>query len=241
MAARGAYEQLRQAIYSGRLGAGERIVERDLARRFRISRIPLRESLVRLQAEGLVRSVPFSSTFVEDFEPKDILEIYSLRLLFEPLAARLVANRPANAVIDRLRILCERMTQASLRANLTTLDRLDYEFHRMIVEASGHRRLLRAYDGAHIRIVSLRTGYALIKAQPPEATAKQHLKIVAKIVAQDPDGAEAVAWAHVESSIRELEKALGTTLEEISIEHPAAAPARGRVNQAIRPRRRQMD
>src|SRR4051812_39347141 len=115
MAARGAYEQLRQAIYSGQLGAGERIVERDLAERFRISRIPLRESLVRLQAEGLVRSVPYSSTFVENFEPKDILEIYSLRLLFEPLAARLVAGRPTSAVIDRLQMLCERMTHASTR------------------------------------------------------------------------------------------------------------------------------
>jgi DNA-binding GntR family transcriptional regulator len=241
MAARGAYEQLRQAIYSGRLGAGERIVERDLARRFRISRIPLRESLVRLQAEGLVRSVPYSSTFVENFEPKDILEIYSLRLLFEPLAARLVAKHPAGPVVDRLRTLCERMTQATLRANLTTLDRLDYEFHRVIVEASGHRRLLRAYDSAHIRIVSFRTGYALIKAQPPEATAKQHLKIVEKIVAQDPVGAEIVARAHVESSLRGLEQALDTTLEEISIEPPATAPARTRASKRVRPRRRQMD
>ena len=216
MSTSNAYEHLKRAIYSGRLGAGERIVERDLARRFKISRIPLRESLVRLKAEGLIRSIPYSSSFVEDFAPADVLEIYSLRLLFEPLATRLLAMHPSEAVLNKLRKLCDQMTRISGRADPIGLDRVDYDFHRTIVEASGHRRLLLAYESAHIRIVSPQTDYALLKEQPPERTAQDHLKIIDKIARQDPDGAERIAQEHVEHSLRALERTLGTTLEETS-------------------------
>jgi DNA-binding GntR family transcriptional regulator len=198
------------------LGAGQRIVERDLARRLKVSRIPLRESLVRLEAEGLIRRVPYSSTFVEDFEPADVLEIYSLRLLFEPFATRLLAQWPTDAILQRLEKCCERMTQASHRANVIALDRIDYEFHYTIVAACGHRRLRKAYENAHIRIVSSRTDYALLRSRPAELTAREHMQIVKKIRQRDPDGAERIARNHVKQSLRSLEAILRTRVKALS-------------------------
>ena len=215
MLAQQAYEKLRHAIYRGALMPGRRIVERDLARRFRISRIPLRESLARLQAEGLIRNIPYSSSYVEDLEPSDVLEIYSLRLLFEPLATRLAALRRPAALIRRLENYCERMKLSSRRVSPIELDRIDYAFHHAIVIACGHRRLVRGYEAAHIRVVSTRTDLAIPAAMAPDEAAEAHLGIVARIRAGDADGAEQIARRHVERSIRMLHKVLGATLEDI--------------------------
>src|ERR1044071_2934301 len=88
-----AYKRLKSMIYDGRLQPGQRLVERDLSRTLAVSRIPLREGLIRLESEGLVRSVPNSATYVEDFSVTDVLEMYSMRLVLEPLAARLATSR----------------------------------------------------------------------------------------------------------------------------------------------------
>ena len=64
--------QLKTMILSGELRSGERLVERELARRLKVSRIPLRESLIRLESEGLVRSVANTATYVEDFSLDDL-------------------------------------------------------------------------------------------------------------------------------------------------------------------------
>jgi DNA-binding GntR family transcriptional regulator len=216
MLARDAYERLKHAIYTGKLNPGGRIVERDLARRFRISRIPLRESLARLQAEGLIRSIPYSSSYVEDFEPVDILEIYSMRLIFEPLAARLAAARAGTRLIKRLEGYAVRMTRLAQRTSPLALDRTDYAFHHAIVEASGHRRLLRAYEGTHIRIVSLRPRDPSTVKPPPEQILREHTRIINCLRKHDAEGAELASRQHVARSLRMLESSLGATLDSIS-------------------------
>jgi DNA-binding GntR family transcriptional regulator len=209
------YHRLKESIYRGRLRPGHRIVERDLARRMGVSRIPLRESLVRLETEGLVRSVPYSATFVEDLSPVDVLEIYSMRLLLEPLATRLAAAKGEPALVEKLKRLCEQMTHDTTAANAARLDRTDYRFHHAIVAGSGHKRLIRAYDGAHIRIIGPRTNFADVLRQPPDSTAREHMKIVQYIERRDPDRAEKCAREAVQTGLRCVEQAIGMTLDQI--------------------------
>src|SRR6185503_5727763 len=139
------YAKLKNMIYCGRLRPGQRLLEVDLSQALSISRIPLRECLVRLESEGLVRRVPNSATFVEDFLPVDILEMYSMRLVLEPLAARLAASEVNPALVRRLYQLCDQMTQDTKAKNWAKLDRTDYQFHYTVVRASGHQRLIRGY------------------------------------------------------------------------------------------------
>jgi len=202
------YYWLKESIYRGRLRPGQRIVERDLARRMGVSRIPLRESLRRLESEGLVRSVPNTATFIEDFSPTDILEIYSMRLLLEPHAADLAARRADAELIDRLKRLCDQMTRDTQNRNIAQLDRTDYQFHHAIVAASGHKRLLRAYESAHIRIVGPQTDYAHLLAQPADTTAREHLAIVQRLEARDAEGAGQIAREHVQRARAAIEKLL---------------------------------
>jgi len=209
------YLRLKESIYRGRLRPGQRLVERDLARRLGVSRIPLRESLIRLETEGLVRSVPYSATFVEDLSPQDMLEIFSMRQMLEPLATRLAAMAGDVKLIVQLRQLCEQMTRDSAEGNTAKLDRTDYQFHHAIAAGCGHKRLLRAYEGAHIRIVGPQLGYAHIMALPPDATAREHLQLVDCIERRDAARAQQLALEHVQRSTREIEATLGVTLEQM--------------------------
>jgi len=198
-----AYARLKEMIYRGELGAGARLVERDLSQRLAISRIPLREALIRLQTEGLVRSVRNTASYVVDFAPRDLLEIYSIRRLIEPFAARLAAHRMTPAVLGELRALCEKMTKFSGRpADWPKLDECDYEFHRTIVQASQHSRLIRAYDISQIRILGTRDEYRYLQTAAPDAMAVEHLALVDILASGDAAKAERANYNHVDESMQ---------------------------------------
>jgi DNA-binding GntR family transcriptional regulator len=172
--------------------------------------VPIRETLIRLKGEGLVRRVPFSATFVEDLLPRDVLEIYSTRLALEPLATRLAATHAPAKLVVHLRRLCEKMTLAAKAHDLRLLDEIDLQFHKSIVVASGHARLLRAYDASHVGILSSRPGFAHLKTAPDDVTANDHRQVIEAIAAGNPAAAYYVA--HVERSLLEIEEVLGITL-----------------------------
>jgi DNA-binding GntR family transcriptional regulator len=209
-----AYQALKNKITRGHLQPGQRLVERDLSRELAVSRIPLRESLVRLECEGLVRSVPNSATYVEDFSAMDVLEMYSMRLLLEPFAARLAAKEDRLALARKLKSICGQMTAHSKRGNWAGLDEADYEFHHAIVAASGHSRLIRAYETSHIQVTGIRRSYTLLKDLPPQTTAAEHQTIVQYIRAGDADRAERACYDHVHQSMRCLEEHLYLQVEK---------------------------
>lgn len=207
-----AYRKLKTLIYKGKLRPGQRLVERELATRFEISRIPLRESLARLEKEGLVRTIPNTATYVEDFPPRRVLEMYSMRLLLEPEAARLATLQRPRELVGKLRKLCAQMTKETKTANWAKLDETDYEFHYAIVEASGHSLLLRAYEDCHIQITGIRSDYNNLKHLPVNATAKDHLAIVDSIADGDPTEAARATYEHVSRALHAMEIHLGIGL-----------------------------
>lgn len=198
-----AYSKLKDMIYQGKLAAGTRLVERQLSQLLSVSRIPLREALIRLQAEGLVRSVRNTASYVVDFSPRDLLEIYSIRRVLEPFAARLAAKHITPEIVHQLHRLCQNMTDFSGRpADWPKLDECDYEFHRTIVHASMHSRLIRAYDMSQIRILGLRDEYRLLQTAAPDAMAQEHRKIVEIIESGNADKAEKANYDHVNASMQ---------------------------------------
>ena len=138
-----------------------------------------------------------------------------MRRILEPTAARLATLRRTRALIPALRRLCNQMTQATKAGDWARLDQTDYQFHWAIVQASRHRRLIRAYDHCHIQITGLRAGYAHLRELPPDTTAAEHKLIVDCIGRGDARGAEKATCDHVSRAQRCLEKHLGSRLEEI--------------------------
>ena len=88
---------LREAITSGRLPADARIKQEQIAAELGVSRTPVREALVLLEQEGLVRLVPRRGALVQGFTAADVRELYELRELLEPAAAALATARATEA------------------------------------------------------------------------------------------------------------------------------------------------
>ncbi|WP_320781998.1 GntR family transcriptional regulator, partial [Streptomyces sp. CRN 30] len=97
-----AYDTLRRRIVEGELQPGQRLVERDLAAELEVSRIPLREALRLLEADGLVVLVPRRGALVAPFAPADVRHLFDVRESLEALAARLAAGRTGPAGLARL-------------------------------------------------------------------------------------------------------------------------------------------
>lgn len=207
------YVRLKDMIYRGELPAGKRLVERELAERLMISRIPLREALIRLQSEGLVLSGRNTGAYVVDFSPADLVEIYSLRRVLEPFAARLVAEKKdKRQVLQDLREICQRMNEVSVDERAwDSLDDCDFEFHWVIVQATQHTRLIRAYDMSQIRVLGRRDQYHYLQTVSPTATSEMHLKLVEVIALGNGSKAEKAFFEHVDHAMKGYLRTYGLT------------------------------
>ena len=127
---------LREAISGRVLPPGHRLVHEELADRFGVSRIPLREALRTLAAEGLVRIEPGRGTFVAELDLDEIDEIYELRRLVEPGFASPVVMRAAPADIARLAGMADRM-DAKDGMPADDWSRLNFAFHLDMYRLAG--------------------------------------------------------------------------------------------------------
>lgn len=139
-------EALRQGILKGDLKPGERLTELDLAARWRVSQGTIRAALRTLQYEGLVEVRPRRGTFVATLTEADVIEIYTLRDALESLAARNAASRITDAGRKSLERVLRAMRSAVEAGNRKRMLELDFEFHRTIVEMSGHKRLAEMWS-----------------------------------------------------------------------------------------------
>ena len=141
-----ALKEIREAIRSGKLKPGERLVEMQLAEEMQISRFPIREALRYLEKEGLVETRPFKGTHVVEFTEKDMAELYSLRSALEELAVRILVENLDDKKIKQLETIVHAMQQASQTGNLDQMISEDLRFHQTICEMSGHRKLLEVWQ-----------------------------------------------------------------------------------------------
>lgn len=136
---------LHGAILGGEFAPGSRLIELDLATRFNVSQGTIRAALKHLHAEGLVEHRPRRGNFVISVDEADVFEIAVLRNALESLGARLAAKRIDDAGRKSLDRVMQAMRKAIKAGNRAKLTELDLEFHRTVIEISGHRRLMEVY------------------------------------------------------------------------------------------------
>ncbi len=139
------YESLREAILSGDLLPGERLIESRIAEETGVSRAPVREAISRLELEGLVDLRPRRGSYVITLRKKDVWEVYSLRSALESLAYRLVVGNLTDAQYATLQQIADEMEACAEAHDTNRLSQLDTEFHRTVVELAGHERLLSVW------------------------------------------------------------------------------------------------
>jgi DNA-binding GntR family transcriptional regulator len=136
-------EYIKNALYTGHLAPRERIIEGDLARQLGVSRGPVREVLLRLEAEGLLTITSRRGTFVRDFTMKEVRLIFKMRAKLEGLAVWYMRQRMTSGDEATLRNRLKRMKSAAVNEDDEEFLYADMELHRTIWELSGESRLSR--------------------------------------------------------------------------------------------------
>jgi DNA-binding GntR family transcriptional regulator len=147
--------RIRTRIFSGDLRDGERIVERDLAAEMGTSRGPIRDALRVLEQEGLVITLPRRGTRVASLTTADALEILAIREAIEPVAVRFLLERNEPAHFERLQALVDRLEVAARANDWHLAITLDLEFHGLIFELCGQRRILRIWESLKTPMLQL--------------------------------------------------------------------------------------
>jgi DNA-binding GntR family transcriptional regulator len=135
------HAELLERIVAGELPPGSRLRQEALADELGVSRTPLREALARLVSEGLVEFVPNRGATVASRDFSDMEQAWRARLVIEPGAARLAAERREPAAIERMRKSVVR--QRSVADDVTASFALNRDFHLALVAASGNTHLLQ--------------------------------------------------------------------------------------------------
>lgn len=135
--------RLSRAIIGGEFAPGSRISEPALSAMLGVSRAPIREALIELESRGLVAFDPTGHTRIPALTPRDIEEILAVRLMIDPVAAGLAAERAKPRALEALEA---NIAATGSARTLADVSRLDAEFHDRIVRATGNRRLLICWN-----------------------------------------------------------------------------------------------
>jgi DNA-binding GntR family transcriptional regulator len=190
-------DQLRDEILDGRLPAGSRLVETELAERFGVSRGPIRDALRELARSGLAVDLPRRGTFVSSLSERDLEEVYVIRRALEEVAVRLAIAHATDADIATMFDVLDAVEAAYGRGDLAAAWEVDMAFHRTYCRLSGNGRLLELFEHLAFQTVLLmRTALEARESlgwTPPPA---YHRRIAEGIARRDVEAAVEAVGAH---------------------------------------------
>jgi len=209
------YRMLKESLLSGAFSPGDRVTESLIVKKTGLGRVPVREAMLRLEAEGLLKSKgPYGGKYVEyleDQNPRDLLHRYELREVIEGQAARLAAKSLTGWQIDQLEGFARRVVDADHVRQRPEKRQASRDFHQYLLTNCGNPLLLEAWESFHLMPVVVRSSdlESKILAKLDETHhLEELLKTVEAIKAHDPDAAE--RW--MRQFVREITEAIRQTL-----------------------------
>jgi DNA-binding GntR family transcriptional regulator len=206
------YEELKAAIVDLRLAPGDPLREATLAGQLGVSKTPIREALTRLEQEGLVETTSFKGAVVTGYSRQDLIEIYELRELLENVAARAAAESMSEADLARLSLISRESHKLKRSNDAAGLAALLSEFDDVVFDQVRNSRIRALLENLRAHL----TRIGLLTAEIPgriDASVDEHEKIVAAIVAHDPELAEQQMSQHIRSVRDDQLQALGGTAD----------------------------
>jgi DNA-binding GntR family transcriptional regulator len=193
-------EDVRRLILSGELKPGTRLTQQHLARRFGVAQSVVRESLLELQASGLVRSVDNLGIFVSDLDTQSLIHAYHVREMLEGLAARLCCERASRADVRDLHEMVDRIHQLALANDMEERGVIDRRFHHRTILISQNTILANLTDSYQMlnMVVQVSREHEFIR--------QEHLAIVQAIEKGGGDDAERAARVHVAGARSAIQK-----------------------------------
>ena len=179
-----AAQALRDAIISGELKSGERLVELQLASRFKIGQPTVREALKELEYQGFVHKIAQRGTYVTDFSASDFKKIHEARMALEPLAFERAARNMTPEAAKDLASTVRAMADAAARNDRAAFHSHDLDFHRKVWRLAGNEYIEMALE----RFLFAVFAFVLSRQHKTEflSAVKQHRKYLAGLVSGDP-------------------------------------------------------
>ncbi|MDA3624573.1 GntR family transcriptional regulator [Saccharopolyspora oryzae] len=188
-------ERIRSGIYDGTLPPGTRLVERDLAELYEVSRLPVREALRILQNEGLVEHLPTRGLVVRTLDRSQVCELYDIREALEVLAARQAAERVAGGAENHFAETMREMREAVDAGDVESAHAANSRLHDEITALSGNTLLAEILEPLVGRV-----GWLRRKIEDFNLIQAEHVALCEAIASGDPDRAAAAASDHVRAS-----------------------------------------
>jgi len=187
---------IRDAILVGKLPAGTRLRQADLANQMGISRTPLREALMKLEQEGLITVQPQGGLQVVQLKLEEAIELYEIREMLDGLAARLAARRINQEGLEKLKGYLKKMEKFIETQNAHGWFIHHVGFHEEIFQISGNSRLLTLTSNVRL---SIQHFHPLLLTTPDRLknAFREHLETLKAIQGRDPERAERMARLHI--------------------------------------------
>src|SRR6266496_6551541 len=149
------YRSLEEAILSGKMRPGDRLIETWLAEHLEVSRTTVREALLMLERAGYVVSEPRRGTFVTRLPREEALDLCYTRALLESFAVRAGYTRVDTLVIEQLQACIGQMRLCRLPDDVPRLIQIDLAFHRNLIDLAESRRLIDLWSSLNGQIGAL--------------------------------------------------------------------------------------
>ncbi|MGW0365488.1 GntR family transcriptional regulator [Streptomyces sp. NPDC002990] len=190
------YRHVKQGVLDRRYEGGVLLTEGELADAVGVSRTPVREALLRLETEGLLKLYPKKGALVLAVSAQEITDVLETRLLVEEFTVRRAVPAPPG-LLERLAALVEEQRGHAAAGDLAAMMAADRQFHAEIVRSAGNQILCRLYD--QLRDRQLRMGVALLHSHPDRAerTLAEHAEILEALRAGDAETAAAAVRGHI--------------------------------------------
>ncbi len=197
-------DRLRNAIIHGSFEPGRRLSEAALAESFGVSRGPIREALVTLEHEGLLKLERHRGASVRALSQTDIDEIYQLRLSLERLAIDRAARYATSEHLEEMAELVTKLAQATDEGDIFRSLTVDVSFHDVIYRAANHRRLYGSWAVLRPQIETFLNSRPASSREYLSKAVREHTDLLALIRAKDHAAAVRMIEQHINSAYERL-------------------------------------
>lgn len=192
------FNTLRQAILTGELKPGERLMEIHLANKLGVSRTPIREAIRKLELEGLVTMIPRRGAEVAQITEKSMNDVLEVRRAVDALCVELACERISDEALQNLKVACDEFAEQVKTKDVKKIAQADVALHNIIVEATGNQRLISLVNTLSEQMYRYRFEYIKDFSQH-ESLIEEHRVIYESIVKKDKKTAADAAKLHIDN------------------------------------------
>lgn len=197
------FNTLRQAILTGELKPGERLMEIHLANKLGVSRTPIREAIRKLELEGLVTMIPRRGAEVAQITEKSMNDVLEVRRALDALCVELACDRITEEELEQLKKACDGFEAAVRTGDAKRIAQADVALHDIIVHATGNQRLIQLVNNLSEQMYRYRFEYIKDSSQH-ERLVEEHRIIYQSIVRKDKETASMAAKTHIDNQEKSI-------------------------------------